>query len=141
MKFYTSVEKGLKLAVRKFWANSYVWRSYREKTGTGRLFGPLCWIGLKVSPFHSSKLIKKLSQEKKLFTYLYQVTMYRVISSRTTASDYLSQPLTAWISKALSVTALPQSVSCSTKKHIFDFTTILCGNILFSLIQSVWFII
>ena len=35
LKFYTSVAKGLKLKVRKFWgAVYYVCRSYRGKTGT-----------------------------------------------------------------------------------------------------------
>ena len=36
LKFYTSVKKELKLKVGEFWgANSYVCRSYREKTGRG----------------------------------------------------------------------------------------------------------
>ena len=36
LKFYTSLSKGSKLKVRKFWrANSYVCRSYRGKTGRG----------------------------------------------------------------------------------------------------------
>ena len=35
LKFYTSVTKGLKLKIRKFWgANFYVCRSYRGKTGS-----------------------------------------------------------------------------------------------------------
>ena len=41
--------------------------------------------------------------------------MYRVSSSRTTASFCPSQPLTAWISKTKSTTALSQRVSHSTK--------------------------
>ena len=36
LKFYTSVEEGLKIKVRKFkGAKSYVCRSYRGKTGRG----------------------------------------------------------------------------------------------------------
>ena len=52
LKFYTSVKKELKLKVGEFWgANSYVCRSYREKTGRGPFWPPpphlSSWIGLK----------------------------------------------------------------------------------------------
>ena len=42
LKFYTSLSKGSKLKVRKFFGLiSYVCRSYREKTGRGGAFLPL----------------------------------------------------------------------------------------------------
>ena len=44
LKFYTSLAKGLKLKVRKF----YVWRSYRGKTGRRAFLSPQYWIGLKL---------------------------------------------------------------------------------------------
>ena len=52
LKFYTSVKKELKLKVGEFWgANSYVCRSYREKTGRGPFWPPpphlSSWIGLR----------------------------------------------------------------------------------------------
>ena len=41
LKFYVSVAKGLKLKLGKFWGiNSYVFRSYMEKTGRGGFFPP-----------------------------------------------------------------------------------------------------
>ena len=41
MKFYTSVGKGLKLKVKVLGANSYIWRSYRGKTGRGAFLPPI----------------------------------------------------------------------------------------------------
>ena len=51
LKSYSSVEKGLKLKVRKFLgANSYVCRSYKGKTGKGVFLpppqAPSFWVGL-----------------------------------------------------------------------------------------------
>ena len=49
LKFYTSVAKGLILKFKDFGGNSYVYRSYRGKTGNGGLFAPPpSWIGLKL---------------------------------------------------------------------------------------------
>ena len=46
LKFYTSLAKGLKLKSESFWADSYVFRSYREKL-VGRAFlPPSSWIEL-----------------------------------------------------------------------------------------------
>ena len=48
--------------------------------------------------------------------------MYRVCSSRTTASRWTSQPLTVRKSNASSVTAPSQNASRSTKNANFDFS-------------------
>ena len=41
LKSYISLANGLKLEIKKSWANSYVCRSHREKTGReGDLFAP-----------------------------------------------------------------------------------------------------
>ena len=63
LKFYTSVEKGLKLKVRKFLGvKSYVFRNYRGKTGRGDLFASpslTSWIGLNKNDFFQKRFYPK----------------------------------------------------------------------------------
>ena len=54
--------------------------------------------------------------------------MYKVCSSRITASDFPYQPLNARKSNALSLTAPSQSASHSTKTYFFDFPTMFYGR-------------
>ena len=56
-----------------------------------------------------------------IFVILFWGVMNRVRSSRTTAPDCPHQPLTAWKSKVLSVTALSQSVSHITERTFSTF--------------------
>ena len=63
-------------------------------------------------------------------------SMYRVSSSRTTPSGFFSQLLTAWKSKALTVTALSESVSRFTESTFFILP--LCSTVPFYFL-ILWF--
>ena len=54
LKFYKTVAKELKLKVKVFGANSYVSRSYREKTGRRPLVSPIL---IRVNELVSSNFV------------------------------------------------------------------------------------
>ena len=90
----------------------------------------------------SSSILTILTIFSDFLTFTWYGVMYRISSSRTTTTDCPSQPLTAWILKDYSATALSQRVSHSTNNtflisllyymqcqfffQYFDLTSLIC---------------